>query len=131
MTVGAPGAGIGGLFYLASALMLPARSVYRVIRGEPVAWGPMARQWLLAVAVLGAIWGAGWLIGLWTGPVLLPPVGGRGMAATIIRSTGVLANAMLYASVATLVLVLLLVKLGSLLVERRPVTPADRRRGAP
>jgi hypothetical protein len=130
MTVGAPGAGIGGLFYLASALVLPVRSLYRTMRGERVAWGPVVRQWLLALSVLGAIWLAGWLIGLWAGPAL-PQLAGRGMAAAIIGTTGVLATTMLYASVATLVLVLLLVRIAALLVQRRPVTPADRRRGVP
>ena len=126
MTVGAPGAGIGGLFYLASALVLPVRSVYRVFRGDRVAWGAVARQWLLAVSVLMAIWLAGWLIGLWAGPALTQ-VTPRGMAASIMRSTGILASALLYASFATLAVILLVVRIAALLVERRPITPADRR----
>ena len=127
MTVGVPGAGIGGLFYLASALVLPLRAGVRAVRGEPVAWGPVVRQWLLAVSVLVAIWFAGWLIGLWAAPELRLAAG-RGIAATIMRSTGIMAGAMLYASVATLTLILLLVQIASLLVGARSIAVTERRK---
>jgi hypothetical protein len=127
MTVGAPGAGIGGLFYLASAIVLPLRAGLRAVRGEPVAWGPVARQWLLAVSVVVAIWFAGWLIGLWAGPELVR-AGGKGVAAAIMRSTGIMAGALLYASVATLTLVLLLVQIAAFVVGARSITVADRRK---
>ena len=122
MTVGTPGAGIGGLFYLASAIVLPVRALLRQMKGERVAWGGVARQWTLAVGVLAAIWLAGWLIGLWAGPT--PMVAGRGMAGAMLRSTGVLATAMLYASIGTLILVLLLVQAAIRLVRRSPLPAA-------
>ena len=127
MTVGAPGAGIGGLFYLASAIVLPLRAGLRAARGEPVAWGPVVRQWLLAVSVLIAIWFAGWLIGLWAGPELAR-AGGTGVAAAIMRSTGIMAGALLYAGVATLALVLLLVQVSAFLLGARSIAVAERRR---
>ena len=127
MTVGAPGAGIGGLFYLASAIVLPLRAGLRAARGEPVAWGPVVRQWLLAVSVLIAIWFAGWLIGLWAGPELAR-AGGTGVAAAIMRSTGIMAGALLYAGVATLALVLLLVQVAAFLLGARSIAVAERRR---
>jgi hypothetical protein len=127
VTVGAPGAGIGGLFYLASAIVLPVRSVWHAARGGRVAWGAVFRQWLLAVAVLGAIWLAGWLIGLWAGPALLP-AGERGLSGVILRSTGVLATAMLYASVATLGLVLGLVQVAAFMIRRGTQAPAPHQR---
>jgi hypothetical protein len=127
MTVGAPGAGIGGLFYLASAIVLPLRAGLRAVRGEPVAWGPVVRQWLLAVSVLVAIWFAGWLIGLWAGPELAR-AGGTGVAAAIMRSTGIMAGALLYAGVATLTLVLLLVQVAVFLLGARSISVAERRR---
>ena len=127
MTVGAPGAGIGGLFYLASAIVLPLRAGLRAARGEPVAWGPVVRQWLLALSMLIAIWFAGWLIGLWAGPELAR-AGGTGVAAAIMRSTGIMAGALLYAGVATLALVLLLVQVSAFLLGARSIAVAERRR---
>ena len=127
MTVGVPGAGIGGLFYLASAIVLPLRAGMRAARGEPVAWGAVIRQWVLAVSVLTSIWFAGWLIGLWAGPELAR-AGARGIAAAITRSTGIMAGALLYASVATLALVLLLVQIASLLVGARSMAVSERRK---
>ena len=127
MTVGVPGAGIGGLFYLASALALPLRAGVRAVRGEPVAWGAVVRQWLLAVTVLAAIWFAGWLIGLWAGPDLVR-AGASGVAAAILRTTGIMAGAILYASVATLTLILLLVQIASLLVGARSIAVTERRK---
>jgi hypothetical protein len=127
MTVGVPGAGIGGLFYLASAILLPFRAGIRAARGESVAWGAVVRQWFLAVSVIASMWVAGWLIGLWAGPGLAH-VGGKGVAAAILQSTGLMAGAMLYASVATLALVLLLVQVASLLVGARTLAVAERRK---
>lgn len=119
MTVGVPGAGIGGLFYLASALTLPVRAALRSLRGEPVAWGSVWRQAALAAAMLIAIWAAGWLIGLWAGPqarILLPGVGGR-----LVRSTTALASAAMYTSLLTLGAVLLVVQVARFLARRQVV----------
>ena len=64
MTVGLPGAGIGGLFYLASTLLLPARSLVRRLRGRPDAgtWRGHALLVLLALGIIGSLWLAGWLL---------------------------------------------------------------------
>ena len=66
MTAGLPGAGIGGIFYLASALAMPACELYRAVRypHEPRRWGLAARQALLAGGILGGLWATGWLLGL-------------------------------------------------------------------
>lgn len=116
MTVGVPGAGIGGLFYLGSALLLPFRTAWRRLRGEPVAWGPVWREAGLAAAILVAIWAAGWLIGLWAGPearVLIP-----GMRGRIVGSTAAMASAALYTSLLTLGLVLALVQIARVLLRK-------------
>lgn len=64
MTVGLPGAGIGGLFYLASTLLLPVRSLVRRLRGRPdsVTWRGQAHLILLALGIIGSLWLAGWLL---------------------------------------------------------------------
>ena len=64
MTVGLPGAGIGGLFYLASTLLLPVRSLVRHLRGRPdtMTWRGQAYLVLLAIGIIGSLWLAGWLL---------------------------------------------------------------------
>jgi hypothetical protein len=66
VSVGLPGTGIGGVFYLMSALCMPFHEGYRALAGRSNARsrGVVARQFLLALGVLGGIWIAGWLIGL-------------------------------------------------------------------
>jgi hypothetical protein len=66
VTAGLPGTGIGGLFYLISALLMPFREAFRffVGRGDR-ARGQMAlQQGGLAVTILGAIWVTGLAMGL-------------------------------------------------------------------
>jgi len=65
MTAGLPGAGIGGLFYLASTIILPFRSLFRRLRGQPdtVTWGHQAHSGLIAVGIILGLWMAGWLLG--------------------------------------------------------------------
>ena len=64
MTVGLPGAGIGGLFYLASTLLLPVRSLVRRLRGRPDAgsWRGHSHLVLLALGIIGGLWLAGYLL---------------------------------------------------------------------
>ncbi len=51
MTVGIPRAGIGGLFYLASALWMPVQESWNAVRGKstPKRRALVARQFLLTV----------------------------------------------------------------------------------
>src|SRR5215207_10324596 len=64
MMPGVPGAGIGGLFYLASTLLLPFRSLMRRWRGPPdpvpsrQIWGNVA----MAGGVIAGLWMVGWLL---------------------------------------------------------------------
>jgi len=66
MSVGLPGTGVGGLFYLVSALLMPLHEAYRATAGKSDrrSRGLVLRQSLIALGVLGGIWLAGWLIGL-------------------------------------------------------------------
>ena len=110
MTAGLPGAGIGGLFYLASTLMLPARSLVRRVRNQADR-APLRQQThsvLIAVAIVLALWVTGWLLGLVVPDELLvrtvAPVG----AARSMRS--VIPLATFAVAVATLVGVLIAVE---------------------
>jgi hypothetical protein len=65
VSVGLPGTGIGGIFYLMSALCMPFREGYRALAGrsDSRSRGVVVRQFFMALGVLGGIWVAGWLIG--------------------------------------------------------------------
>ena len=65
MTVGLPGVGIGGIFYLVSALLMPVRELGRAMRRDPGArhWGLVSRQTSIALGILAALWLTGWLVG--------------------------------------------------------------------
>jgi hypothetical protein len=64
MTVGLPGVGLGGIFYLASAIIMPLREAVRLGRrtGAPRGW-LVVRQTALAGGILLALWATGWLLG--------------------------------------------------------------------
>jgi hypothetical protein len=66
MTAGLPGTGIGGLFYLISALLMPFREAFRLVIGRS---NPERRQMALqqggmALTILGAVWVTGLILGL-------------------------------------------------------------------
>ncbi|OGF13170.1 MAG: hypothetical protein A2W00_13920 [Candidatus Eisenbacteria bacterium RBG_16_71_46] len=125
MTVGIPGSGIGGLFYLAGALWLPVRGLFRRLRGEPVAWPQAFGQAALAVGILAGLWLTGALLGLLVGPSLEPAAaGGTGIGAALARHANALRLASLLAGFGTLGAVLAAVQIARLVV-RRPV-PAAR-----
>ena len=58
MTVGLPGVGLGGIFYLVSALTMPVRELVRTLRRESsrARWRLVARQWTLAAGIVVAMW---------------------------------------------------------------------------
>jgi hypothetical protein len=65
MTAGLPGAGIGGLFYLASTLLLPVRSAWRRLSGQsdPVPSRHQFHSVAIALGIIGGLWVTGWLLG--------------------------------------------------------------------
>ena len=65
MNAGLPGTGIGGIFYLVSALAMPLREAYRRIRGRAAgSRRVVAAQLAIAGGILGAMWLTGRLLGL-------------------------------------------------------------------
>lgn len=109
MTVGLPGAGIGGLFYLATTLLLPVRSIVRRLRGRTDAgpWRGQAHLVLLALAIIGSLWMAGWLLALAVPDGMLAPPSG---VASAVASRTVMPLAMFGIAVGTLAVVLVAVE---------------------
>lgn len=66
MSVGLPGTGIGGLFYLLCAFWMPFRELARAVQGGRRAGRGrvMAAQFGIGVAMAAGIWASGWVIGL-------------------------------------------------------------------
>ena len=127
MTAGVPGAGIGGLFYLACALLMPVRALLGAARGTRATHGAIfvARHAAMAAAMLGSIWVAGWLLGLALGWWTTTPAlaAGTPTGAEVPRVIG---RAMVALTVGTLVGVLLLVELLRLIVPRGPAREGRR-----
>jgi hypothetical protein len=64
MTAGIPGAGIGGLYYLISALWMPFKEVQRARKGQstPASRRLVLRQALIALGIFTSLWGVAWLL---------------------------------------------------------------------
>jgi cytochrome c-type biogenesis protein CcmH/NrfG len=71
MSPGLPGTGIGGLFYILSALVMPICEACSVVTGRPSERPRrvIVMQFAIAAGALVALWLAGWLLGL----ILLNP----------------------------------------------------------
>lgn len=128
MNVGLPGAGIGGLFYLASTLLLPARSLMRRLRGQSDAVS--LRQHLhhvsIAIGIMAGLWTAGWLLGFVMPKEMLSAPG----TATLLTSRTAIPLATFGFGVGTLLAVLLVVELAHWIHRQKPAMEA-RRTGVP
>jgi hypothetical protein len=126
MAVGLPGAGIGGLFYILSALAMPVCELARLARGgrsaadaamspaevaarRRLAW----RQGTTALGIVGALWATGELLGL----ALFSLGGGvRSGTAAFTHVQRVLPVSALAVALGSLALVLLGVQVARLVV---------------
>jgi len=125
MTVGLPGAGIGGLFYLASTILLPLRSLVKRLRGQQdgVPWRDQAHSLAIAVGIIGALWMAGWLLSLVVPDESLT----RGvMPDGAVPARSVLSVATLAVGIGTLLLVLLAVEVARVVHVWSSVRQLDR-----
>jgi hypothetical protein len=120
MTAGVPGTGIGGLFYLAAALLLPLRGVWRRIRRRPVSWRMILGHTAIAAGILLGILATGWILGL----VIVPgakPIAEAGILAGMKSSQA--RNFVRWAALAagyfTLAVVLLAVQMARLTSRKK------------
>ncbi|MBI3804935.1 MAG: hypothetical protein HY282_14360 [Nitrospirae bacterium] len=64
MNVGLPGTGIGGLFYIATALLMPFFELIQLLRGRSSAarWRCVTAQFGMAVAIFASLWATAWTL---------------------------------------------------------------------
>jgi hypothetical protein len=119
MTVGLPGVGLGGIFYLVSAALMPVRELVRAFRRErPARWSLVWRQSAMVAGILGALWLTGWLLGI---VIATSPMSLATPAHVTFHSSAahnVLRVSALALSLGTLVLVLSSVQIARLFVKR-------------
>jgi hypothetical protein len=120
MTAGVPGTGIGGLFYLVAAVLLPLRGFIRRLHGGRVSWRLIARKSGLALGVLLGILTTGWLLGLLLGPAAILAEGMRGAGTAVHREHANLVRwVALLAGFGTLAAVLLLTQMARLFFRKK------------
>ena len=125
MTVGVPGVGFGGIFYLIGALVMPVREVVRTARGERNVqrWAVVATQWSLAASILVALWATGWVLGHVLTPALLARTGTVGRLAAPHNVLRVSVFAM---SLGMLALLIATVRVAHLVLRRRGGIPVQQ-----
>lgn len=122
MMAGLPGTGVGGLFYLLAALLLPVRYAWLRARGRSDRSHVMLliRQMAMSVSMIAAVWLTGALLGLWK--PLPTMVTGVPIVLPIVLMFG------------TLVVILVVVEIGRLLIRPPDLTAVrgtrQRDRGA-
>src|SRR5688572_3509375 len=95
LNAGLPGTGIGGLFYIVSALWMPAHRALNGGTHDGRNWRRAGGQAAMAAGVLIALFATGWLLGL----MITPDVGAGGFGAapremhSVIRWAAVLGTA--------------------------------------
>ena len=127
MTVGLPGVGLGGIFYLASAILMPVRETVRLGReGDARRRRLVVRQLLMAVAILGALWATGWLLGR---VIAVAAPGGLGIARGVASGArgNVLQISALALSLGTLAVVLATVQGARLVVRLQSARETQRK----
>lgn len=128
MTAGLPGAGIGGLFYLASTLALPFRSAWRRLRGRPdsVTLRQLVHSLTMALGIIGGLWLAGWLLAFVVPREMLRTPATVAVGGVMART--VLPAATLAAGVATLAFVLVVVEIARIAGRGQRAARPPRRR---
>lgn len=72
MTAGVPGAGIGGMFYLISALWMPFEEIRRGVHGRSTSASrrTVLRQSSMALGIFASLWGVAWALSIALAPLV-------------------------------------------------------------
>ncbi len=120
MTAGVPGTGLGGLFYILAALLLPFRSLVQTLRRKRVNWGESLKLTALAIAVFLGIWVTGLFLGIILDPMAMTVEAAVGVPIEVRAvSENVLRWATVVAGFVTLSVVLLAVQVARLIARRK------------
>lgn len=119
MTVGVPGTGIGGLFYILAALLAPIRSLLQRHCSSSAERGVLTRLFMLGVGVILGIFATGWLLGFLVGPVARAAAIGGAIGTPRPEIVNVVRWAALFASVLMLAAVLIAVQIARLIVRKK------------
>ena len=141
MTVGLPGSGIGGLFYLLSALAMPLHAASEslliatgrrspMLRKSPP-WSLVWKQFAMAVGIIAGLWITGWMLAAFL--VSHPAALGNAQTTEIGRKLpNILRTGAILVSLVTLGAVLLAVQIARLVLsaserrEQRDAVPVIR-----
>jgi tetratricopeptide (TPR) repeat protein len=125
MNAGLPGAGIGGMFYMLSAIAMPFHAARRTVRRwrdpslaaePPVQWRPVLRQFMIAVGIIAALWLTGWAVGA----LIAAHPSARDVAGSTVpgrRMPNALRVGALFLSFGTVCVVLMAVRLAALFAD--------------
>lgn len=134
MTVGIPGTGIGGLFYLALAIAMPIRELLAVARGRSSAarWRFIITQLLLIAAMLGLLGVQGLLLKYGAAQVVaqFPKAQVSHDLQTVVSESSTLASTGAWVSIGMLVTIVLLVQVAKYVVRASDRFAARRERPA-
>jgi hypothetical protein len=130
MVVGLPGTGIGGLFYIFLAFLMPVREAFFMVTGKGrslLRWSNIAYQTVNATGIMAGLWGLSWLLGLAArGARSLMrenlAAGGSDFVRATQQVSGVVSASSAYLALVTLTGVILAVEVISILTRVR--TPA-------
>lgn len=117
MNAGLPGTGLGGLFYIASAIIMP---LHRAARGgghDGRTWRRVLEQGGIALGILAALFATGWALGLLFTPD--PAAVAAGQVRALTPGIGILPWVALLGTIGLLALLLLTVEVTGLILARR------------
>jgi len=117
MTAGLPGTGIGGFFYLLSALLMPAHEFCLMCQGKSnwKRWKMAVRQSVLAFLVIVSVWGTGWLLGVIMASLRVKPetISSHVQASNLVKVTAI------YFSLLTLLAVIVAIQCVSMFPQKK------------
>lgn len=131
MNAGLPGTGLGGLFYIVSAIFMPLHRTFRGGGHSGRTWRRVAAQLGIALGILAGLFATGWGLGL----VLRSNPAGlvAGGVSPVAPGIGILRWVALLGTVGLLTLLLITVEVAGLALRRRglrPRRPSTRARHA-
>lgn len=128
MVVGVPGTGIGGLFYLLAAALMPVREAWLLTQGRSswARWRFIGRQWAMIAGMLASLWATMWLVkrlAAWSGlDQRAGLLGATPTGAQIAHETNVFLAGAALGSLISLTAIMLIVHILRVLIPQRGAT---------